>query len=110
MSLIPFGLGPHQGGRHKWETIRYALDSNGRTARLILIILTMSAASVGLALALALAHGWWVGPRQVACPPGQVLTMSQNSTCSVPVVNAPSRSVPAQPRPGSSVSVVNIAS
>jgi hypothetical protein len=44
MSVIPGGAGSHHAGRHKWETIRYALDDTGRTVRLCVILLTMSLA------------------------------------------------------------------
>jgi len=37
----------HGGGR--WETIRYALDSNARTLRLCLILLVAAVASSGVA-------------------------------------------------------------
>ncbi len=39
---VPAPREPHQGGR--WETIRYALDTNPRTFRLCLILLVAAVA------------------------------------------------------------------
>ena len=58
MSLIPPDAGTHRAGQHKWETIRYALDNNGRTIRLCIILLTMSAVTCIPFLIMTLAHGW----------------------------------------------------
>ena len=44
----------HVGGR--WETIRYALDSNARTFRLCLIFLVTIASPVAAAVAALLIH------------------------------------------------------
>lgn len=46
MSLIPTSGLPHQAWAHAWDTIRYALDSNARTARLAVLLLMISLASV----------------------------------------------------------------
>ena len=62
MSLIRAAGGLHRPGAYGWETIRYALDSNARTARLCVILLVMSAAAVitagGTLLVMAAIHGW----------------------------------------------------
>ena len=47
---VPAPREPHQGGR--WETIRYALDTNPRTFRLCLI-LSVAAAAPCLAIVIA---------------------------------------------------------
>jgi hypothetical protein len=57
MSLIPATTGLPQMGRHKWKTIRYAVDDTGRTVRLVAILLTMSIACTLPFLILALALG-----------------------------------------------------
>jgi len=44
----PAQLEPRQGGR--WETIKYAIDSNARTLRLCLICIVLVAAPVAAAL------------------------------------------------------------
>lgn len=44
----------HDDGR--WETVRYALDSNGRTFRLILIMLVSIASPVAAALVTVLIY------------------------------------------------------
>ena len=46
MSLIPLGRGSHQAGRHRWKTVRYALEDDGRTRRLCRIVLAMSVVPV----------------------------------------------------------------
>jgi hypothetical protein len=46
---VPKSPEPDPGGR--WETIRYAIDSNARTIRLCLILLIGSSAVVGAAFA-----------------------------------------------------------
>jgi hypothetical protein len=47
---VPAPRRPRQGGG-RWETIRYALDSNARTLRLCLILLVTIAAPVAAAAA-----------------------------------------------------------
>ena len=44
----------HPGGR--WETIRYALDSNARTFRLCLVLLVAAVPRVAAAAAAVLIH------------------------------------------------------
>jgi hypothetical protein len=39
---LPSGRRVNQGAAHRWETIRYALESNARTARLCVIMLVAS--------------------------------------------------------------------
>ena len=52
---VPAPREPHQGGR--WETIRYALDTNPRTFRLCLILLVAAAAPcLGLVIAEMFRH------------------------------------------------------
>ncbi len=46
MSLIPASGGAHQAWAHAWETIRYAIDSNARTARLAILLLVISLSSI----------------------------------------------------------------
>jgi len=41
MPIPACGLLQHSG-KHRWETIRYALDSNARTARFCVIMLVAS--------------------------------------------------------------------
>jgi hypothetical protein len=45
---VPTSAQPRQG---RWETIRYALDSNARTIRLCLILLVLAGAPVLVAVA-----------------------------------------------------------
>jgi hypothetical protein len=53
---VPARRGPSQLGA-RWETIRYALDSNARTVRLCLILLVLSLSSaVGIATAVLIEH------------------------------------------------------
>ena len=57
MSLIPASGGPHHAwATHAWETIRYAIDSNARTARLVVILLALGLLGMTPILVLALAH------------------------------------------------------
>jgi hypothetical protein len=48
--------------QHKWDVIGGALEDNGRTARLCVILLVMSVAAVitavGTLVAMAVVHGW----------------------------------------------------
>jgi hypothetical protein len=44
----------HDGGR--WETVRYALDSNARTFRLCLILLVLAISPIAAAVAVVLIH------------------------------------------------------
>jgi hypothetical protein len=48
--------------QHKWDVIGRALEDNGRTARLCVILLVMSVAAVtaavGTLVAMAVVHGW----------------------------------------------------
>lgn len=46
----------HQADAGRWATIRYALDSNGRTARLCAITLVTGASPVVITLLLELHH------------------------------------------------------
>jgi hypothetical protein len=73
---VPMVKQPCHVGR--WETIRYALDSNSRTFRLCLIIIVLIASSA-LASAIALHYGSaavhgvvrmmsWSTPPSVRCP------------------------------------------
>ena len=39
MSVIPGGSDRYIASWARWETIRYAIDDNGRTARLIMLLL-----------------------------------------------------------------------
>ncbi|HTS98793.1 MAG TPA: hypothetical protein VMI33_19460 [Streptosporangiaceae bacterium] len=59
-SIVPLGGGSHHGGRHRWKTVRYALENEERTRRLCRIVLAMSIAPVVVsitALAIALMTG-----------------------------------------------------
>jgi hypothetical protein len=49
---VPAQREPHHAGA-RWETIRYALDSNARTLRLCLILLVVSVPSVVALIELA---------------------------------------------------------
>ena len=61
MSVVPRDGGDGPVAPHKWETIRYALDSNARTVRLVIIILSLSIGTTGstaLVVSMALTHEW----------------------------------------------------
>jgi hypothetical protein len=51
---VPASRQPRNGGR--WETIRYALDSNARTFRLCLILVVAAVAPCLATVAAALIH------------------------------------------------------
>lgn len=52
---VPSGWRVNQTAAHRWETIRYALDSNARTVRLCVIMLV---ASIPPGLLLILVRRW----------------------------------------------------
>jgi hypothetical protein len=52
---VPTTRAPGQASG-RWETIRYALDSNARTARLCAILLVTSLSSAAVTVAVVLVH------------------------------------------------------
>lgn len=52
---VPALRDPRRGGG-RWETIRYALDSNARTFRLCLILLVAAVSPVAAAVAAVMIH------------------------------------------------------
>jgi len=44
--------------RHKWETVRYAVDDTARTVRLVIIVLAMGVAASFPFVVAILAHAW----------------------------------------------------
>jgi hypothetical protein len=57
---VPTSRRPSAGGG-RWETIRYAVDSNARTFRLCLILIVAAAAPCLGAVAAVLIHRNWPG-------------------------------------------------
>ena len=72
---VPAPRQPRQG-HGRWETIRYALDSNARTLRLCLILLVTTVAPVTVAVVAVLSRhpllcGAWARMCPVACALGR---------------------------------------
>lgn len=58
MRVVPRVTGDISLARHKWETIRYAVDDTARTVRLIVIVLAMGLAASAPLVIVLLAHTW----------------------------------------------------
>ena len=58
MSVVPRITEDISVSRHKWETVRYAVDDTARTVRLVIIVLAMGVAASFPFVVVMLAHAW----------------------------------------------------
>ena len=65
MSVIPGGSDRYIASWARWETIRYAIDDNGRTARLIMLLLVPILGAVLSLLIMVLTSHYGLGPGSV---------------------------------------------
>jgi hypothetical protein len=89
VSVIPGDGNRQTASAARWETIRYAIDDNGRTIRLVMILLVPMLSAIVSLLIMVLASHYGLGPGSMPAP-GQAGSNGVSGTRPVSCAGIPS--------------------